>query len=111
MQALAPSEALTETDPLENTDLLIEIARALVDNPEDVHVVERKPRGSSSTVLVLKVAKEDRGKVIGRKGATIDHIRGLFDRIAAADRTRLYIEVEDENTGKRRRRPNRSQAA
>ena len=104
MQALAPSE---DTYPLENTDLLLEIARALVDAPEEVIVEERKPHGGgSSTVLVLKVAKDDRGKLIGKGGATINHIRGLFDRIAAADRTRLFIEVEDDNTGRRRRRTN-----
>lgn len=103
MQALAPSED-TDTDPLENSEILLELARALVDFPQEVKIEERKSRGDGSTVLVIKAAKADRGKLIGKGGATINHIRGLFDRIAAADRTRLFIEVADDNTGRRRRR-------
>lgn len=111
MQALA-NDINEDALPLENSDLLAEIARALVDAPEQVEVEERRPNGSTSTVLVLKVAPDDRGKLIGKGGATINHIRGIFDRIAAADRTRLYIEVEDENTGRRgRRRPHGRRAA
>jgi predicted RNA-binding protein YlqC (UPF0109 family) len=100
-----------DTLPLENSDLLLEIARALVDSPSEVVVEERTPNGGGSSTLVLKVAKDDRGKLIGKGGATIGHIRGIFDRIAAADRTRLYIEVEDDNTGRRRRRANGRRAA
>ena len=84
-----------ETDPLEHADLLIEIARALVDRPEKVEVIEKKPNGSRTTVLILRVAEADRGKVIGKGGATINHIRGVFSRIGAIDNCRLTIEVED----------------
>ena len=44
------------------------IARSLVDNPEDVQVSEVE--GEQTTVLELKVAKEDLGKVIGKQGRT-----------------------------------------
>ncbi len=47
-------------------DLLEEIAKALVDNPEDVSVAEVE--GEQTTVLELRVKNEDLGKVIGRQG-------------------------------------------
>lgn len=95
-------EAVSETDPLEHSDLLEEIARALVDHPEAVEVIE-KNNGSTTTVLVLRVAKEDRGKVIGKGGATINHVRGLFSRIAAVDQCQLTIVVEDETRPRKKR--------
>lgn len=101
--ALAPSES-EDTYPLENPDLLLEIARALVDAPEHVQVEEREMH--DGTRLVLKAAKQDRGKLIGRGGETIDHIRAIFNKIARADRTHIFIEVEDENTGRPRRKSN-----
>jgi len=48
-------------------DLIERIARALVDNPEEVAVTALE--GSQSTVLELKVAKDDLGKIIGKQGA------------------------------------------
>ena len=96
------AEAVSDTDPLEHSDLLVEIARALVDKPEQVEVVEKSPDHSNMTILVLRVAKEDRGKVIGKGGATINHVRGLFSRIAAIDHCQLTIVVEDESRKRRR---------
>jgi predicted RNA-binding protein YlqC (UPF0109 family) len=107
MQTTETAEA-SDTDPLEHSDLLVEIARALVDHPEEVEVLEKNQRGSSTTVLVLRVAKEDRGKVIGKGGATINLIRGLFSRIAAIDHCQLAVMVEDET--KKRRRAKRRRA-
>jgi len=101
------AEKVTETDPLEHSDLLVEIARALVDRPEDVEVVEKRPRGTGTTVLVLRVAKEDRGRVIGKHGQTINHIRGVFSRIAAVDRCNLAIEVEDDTRDRKPRKKRR----
>ena len=103
MQALAPSE-VTDTDPLENSEILLEIARALVDSPEEVQVEEREMHDGIR--LVLKAAKRDRGKLIGKGGETIDHIRAIFNKIGRADHTNIFIEVEDENTGRPRRRSN-----
>ena len=99
-------EDTSDTDPLEHSVLLAEIARALVDNPEQVEVIE-KSSNSSATVLVLRVAKEDRGKVIGKGGTTINHVRGLFARIAAIDRCQLSIIVEDETRKPKRARRRR----
>ena len=54
-------------------DLIINIARALVDNPDEVSVAELE--GNHTSVLELKVAKEDIGKVIGKQGRTARAIR------------------------------------
>jgi hypothetical protein len=54
-------------------DLVEEIAKALVDSPEDVRVTEVE--GEQTTVLELRVRNEDLGKVIGRQGRTARAIR------------------------------------
>jgi len=96
--------------PLENSDLLAEIVRALVDVPEQVQVEEKTIEGGASTVLIIKVAKEDRGKIIGKNGSTIYIIRGLFNRIGSLDGIRLLVEVEDDSKG-RSKRPRKKSAA
>ena len=52
-------------------DLITCIAKAIVDNPEEVVVTEIK--GARSSVIELKVAKEDIGKIIGKHGRPVDH--------------------------------------
>ena len=54
-------------------DLIKYIAQALVDNPDQVEVSEVE--GSQTSVLELKVAKEDLGKVIGKQGRTARAMR------------------------------------
>ena len=51
-------------------DLIDRIARALVDYPQEVEVTVIE--GSQATVLELKVAKVDLGKIIGKQGRTVD---------------------------------------
>jgi predicted RNA-binding protein YlqC (UPF0109 family) len=57
-------------------DLLIQIVKALVDNPEQVQI--NAIEGSQTTVLELKVAESDMGKVIGKHGRTANAIRTLL---------------------------------
>ena len=57
-------------------ELVEDIARALVDHPEDVQV--RAVDGSQVTVLELRVHPEDLGKVIGRQGRTAKAVRTLL---------------------------------
>ena len=57
-------------------ELVEEIAKALVDQPENVAVNEIA--GEQKTVLELRVAKEDIGKVIGKQGRTARSIRTLL---------------------------------
>jgi predicted RNA-binding protein YlqC (UPF0109 family) len=52
------------------------IAEALADEPENVEVVEIQ--GTHSTIVELKVAERDRGKIIGRQGRTADAMRTLL---------------------------------
>lgn len=63
--------------------LLEDIARGLVDKPEAVSVEERA--GDGGTIFVLNVAKEDRGRLIGRQGRTLRAMRAFVR--AAAERS------------------------
>ena len=57
-------------------DLITFIAKALVDKPEDVVVTEIE--GEQTSVIELKVAKEDLGKVIGKQGRTARAMRTIL---------------------------------
>ena len=72
-------------------DLLIEIAKALVDNPEQVKVNEVK--GRSTTVLELSVAKEDLGKVIGKQGRNAQAVRTILSSAAGKLRKNVVMEI------------------
>jgi predicted RNA-binding protein YlqC (UPF0109 family) len=72
-------------------DLIKHIAQALVDNPEQVKVEEVEGRHTS--VLELKVAKEDLGKVIGKKGRTAHAIRTLLNAASAKVKKRTVLEI------------------
>jgi len=72
-------------------DLITEIVRALVDQPEAVSVNEI---GSShTTVLELRVAKPDMGKVIGKQGRTAQAIRTIMSAAAGKARKRYILEI------------------
>jgi predicted RNA-binding protein YlqC (UPF0109 family) len=72
-------------------DLLEEIAKALVDNPEDVVVAEVE--GEQTTVLELRVRNEDLGKVIGRQGRTARAIRTLLAAAGMKVHKRFVLEI------------------
>jgi len=72
-------------------DLLEEIARALVDNPEDVVVAEVE--GEQTTVLELRVRNDDLGKVIGRQGRTARAIRTLLAAAGMKVHKRFVLEI------------------
>jgi uncharacterized protein len=72
-------------------DLLEEIARALVDNPEDVQVAEVE--GEQTTVLELRVRNDDLGKVIGRQGRTARAIRTLLAAAGMKVHKRFVLEI------------------
>jgi len=71
-------------------ELLALIAKGLVDNPDAV-VVNEVP-GERTTVLELKVAPEDMGKVIGRQGKIAKAIRAVVK--AAAIHNNVHVTVE-----------------
>ena len=72
-------------------ELLEEIAKALVDNPEDVQVTEVE--GEQTTVLELRVKEEDLGKVIGRQGRTARAIRTLLSAAGMKIHKRFVLEI------------------
>ena len=72
-------------------DLLVEIAKALVDSPEDVSVNEVE--GEQTTVLELRVRNEDLGKVIGRQGRTARAIRTLLAAAGMKVQKRFVLEI------------------
>ena len=72
-------------------DLISYIARALVDNPEQVNVSEIQ--GNQTSVLELKVAKEDLGKVIGKQGRTARAMRTILSAASAKIKKRTVLEI------------------
>ena len=74
-------------------ELLAELARRLVDDPEAVRV-EREER-DDVVVLRLFVAKEDVGKVIGRQGRIARALRQLVRAAAGRQRKRVVLEIVD----------------
>lgn len=72
-------------------DLIKYIAQALVDNPDSVSVTEIV--GNQTSVLELKVAKEDLGKVIGKQGRTARAMRTLLSAASAKIKKRTVLEI------------------
>lgn len=72
-------------------DLVTRIAQALVDHPEQVSVTEVE--GNQTTVLELKVAKEDLGKVIGKEGRNALAMRTILGAAAAKIKKRTVLEI------------------
>ena len=72
-------------------ELIKNIVYALVDNPEkvEVDVVE----GTQSSVVELKVAKEDIGKVIGKQGRTAQAMRTILNAVSAKANKRMVLEI------------------
>ena len=72
-------------------ELIEDIAKALVDNPEQVAVME--VQGEQTTVLELRVAQTDLGKVIGKQGRTARAIRTLLGAAGMKLRKRFVLEI------------------
>ncbi|MFC1505326.1 KH domain-containing protein [Thermodesulfobacteriota bacterium] len=72
-------------------DLITYIAKALVDHPEQVAVDEVE--GNQTSVLELKVAKEDLGKVIGKQGRTARAMRTILSAASAKIKKRTVLEI------------------
>ena len=72
-------------------ELIKYIAQSLVDDPEQVTVEEIE--GSSSSILELKVAKEDMGKIIGKKGKTAQAMRLILSAASAKLKKRTVLEI------------------
>jgi predicted RNA-binding protein YlqC (UPF0109 family) len=72
-------------------DLISVIAKALVDFPDQVEINEVV--GDKTTVLELRVAKEDLGKVIGKQGKTARAMRTILNANATKLKKRAVLEI------------------
>ena len=72
-------------------DLIKFMAQALVDHPEQVEVSEVV--GEQTSVIELRVAKEDLGKVIGKQGRTAKAMRTILSAASAKIRKRTVMEI------------------
>ncbi len=72
-------------------ELIEYIAKALVDNPDQVEVNEIE--GEQTSVIELKVAKEDLGKVIGKQGRTARAMRTILSAASTKIHKRSVLEI------------------
>ncbi len=71
--------------------LVEHIARALVDYPDQVDV--RQVEGEQSVILEIRVAPDDMGKVIGKRGRIAKAIRTVAGAAALKDKKRVMVEI------------------
>lgn len=74
-------------------DLLLYIARNLVENPSAVSVTE--VQGSEELTLELRVAPDDMGKIIGRQGRIAKEIRTVVRSYAQRTGVKVYVDIVD----------------
>jgi hypothetical protein len=70
------------------------LAKSLVNNPEAVEV--REIERDSASVLELKVAKEDLGRIIGKQGRTAKSIRTILNAAASRSNRKVLLEIIEE---------------
>jgi len=76
---------------MEMKELIEYIAKVLVDNPENVSVTELE--GKQTSVIELRVAKEDLGKVIGKQGRTARAMRTILGAASTKLKKRSVLEI------------------
>ena len=72
-------------------DLVMDIVKALVDNPDEIVITEIE--GQRVTMIELRVAKEDLGKVIGKQGRNAQAIRTIVSAASAKMNRRFSLEI------------------
>ncbi len=75
-------------------DFVEYVTKKLVDKPDSVQLTQEE-KEANKVVFQLKVAPEDVGKVIGRKGRTANAIRTLLSAVAAREGKRAILEIID----------------
>ena len=74
-------------------ELLLYVAKNLVDHPDAVSVTQTE--GEDGTLLELRVASEDMGKVIGRQGRIAKEIRTIVKTVAQRNGERITVDIVD----------------
>ena len=77
---------------MEFKKILEDMARAIVDTPDQVNVEEER-EGEDDITLILTVAPDDTGKVIGRHGRIAKAIRTVMRAAAAGSGKRVTVEI------------------
>jgi len=72
-------------------ELVEYLVKALVDKPEEVSIVQTD--GESVTILEIRVASDDAGKVIGKEGRIANAIRTIVKAAAAKNNKRVNVEI------------------
>lgn len=72
-------------------ELLEVMAKSLVDHPEEIVITEEVRDGI--TVLNLKVAQSDMGKVIGKSGRIAKAMRQVINAAATRDKTKVFVDI------------------
>jgi uncharacterized protein len=67
------------------------VVQQLVNNPNAVEV--RETRGDTASILELRVAKEDLGRVIGKQGHTATSLRIVLNAVAARTNRKVVLEI------------------
>jgi len=75
-------------------DLVLFLAKQLVNHPDQVEVKETQ--GDTASVLELKVAREDIGRVIGKQGRTAKSIRTILNAVASRTNRKVVLEIVEE---------------
>jgi len=75
-------------------ELLEFLARSLVNHPEQVEVKEAQ--GDNASILELKVAKEDLGRIIGKQGRTAKSIRTILNAAASRTNRKVVLDIIEE---------------
>jgi predicted RNA-binding protein YlqC (UPF0109 family) len=75
-------------------ELVQYLARYLVNNPEAVEVKETQ--GDTASVLELKVAPEDLGRIIGKQGRTAKSIRTILNAAASRMNRKVVLEIVED---------------
>jgi predicted RNA-binding protein YlqC (UPF0109 family) len=76
-------------------ELVQYLARSLVNNPDAVEVKETE--GETASVVELRVAKEDLGRIIGKQGRTAKSIRTILNAAASRTNRKVVLEIVEEN--------------
>ncbi|MBW2149230.1 MAG: KH domain-containing protein [Deltaproteobacteria bacterium] len=74
-------------------ELITIIAKALVDRPEDVRVSSIE--GESMSVIELRVAQGDLGKIIGKQGRNAQAMRTILNAVSTKQRKKVVLEILD----------------
>ena len=73
-------------------ELLEYIAKALVENPDEVEVIQEEEE-EGKIVLKLKVADEDKGRIIGKRGRIAESIRAILRVKAVITDTHVFLDI------------------